>query len=674
MSAGIALTEERANQLQSKINQVNMELAKMILSGQGGSPAFQQKIEELQNLQSQLGNTQTEVQEYKNILDFAEQNKSINATGNEIRNVGYNASLSAIAMQQLLDKFELQSATMRVRELGASITICKQAIAGFSEGKEGELFDYQNIDQAKSSLEDLQMELDAAKVRVNNLKNKAAETSNTKINLQMNSDSVQTATTAWDKFKATVLAGADSIQKKFSLLTSGFAELKRGLDGAGDTSLNTDGATSSAINLKKVLSDAFGSMSEKIKPVVNGLSKIGAAFSAVAKIAKGALGSMVTFTSNLAKKMNILAPIAKRVGNAFKSLGAKIANVFIYSTIMNFFNKLKSAVSDYIATNSELQAALGSCKAAWLTAFQPIYEVVVPILSTLIGWLTKAGQALAAFFAMLGGKSVKTYKANAEGLYNQAKATSAAGGAAEEAQKQIMGFDEINKLDSNKSGGGGGGGSAMDMTAFNDIDDSKITNIGDAFGNLLDRLIAKLPAFNDLLQRAADKLNHFSDILLQVFSPTNTQKVTVLTSGIADAFNGLVNRIDFSKLGSAVSSGLNFVIQAFNSFMERMNWTQLGNQIAQGFNGLFSQIKLSDIVKSLQNIHSMVWDTLKGLVQGIKWYELGAWIAEGIQGINWNTMITNVTTTIKSLIAGLGDTIGGFYIADMIRSKIGGFC
>ena len=116
-----------------------------------------------------------------------------------------------------------------------------------------------------------------------------------------------------------------------------------------------------------------------------------------------------------------------------------------------------------------LKASLQTLKLSWGAAFAPILNAVAPLLQKLIDWLTRAANAIASFFAVLSGKS--TYKraiANNGGL---AESYEGAGNAAEEAEKQIMGFDEINKLSDNSSNGsgGGGGGAGGGEQAFEEV-------------------------------------------------------------------------------------------------------------------------------------------------------------------------------------------------------------
>ena len=161
-----------------------------------------------------------------------------------------------------------------------------------------------------------------------------------------------------------------------------------------------------------------------------------------------------------------------------------------------------------LKSNKEFVTASAQLKGALLTAFQPIYEFVAPAITYLIRMLTIAAQAIGQFFAAISGKSYSQMQKNSEGLYNEANAINAVGGAAKEAKKQLMGFDEINRLDSLESGGGGGSSGNISPT-FSAMEDSEVKSsledilrlVGSVAAALLSWKIAK--AFTNSLSQAA---------------------------------------------------------------------------------------------------------------------------------------------------------------------------
>lgn len=137
-------------------------------------------------------------------------------------------------------------------------------------------------------------------------------------------------------------------------------------------------------------------------------------------------------------------------------------------TLYVLFRKLKQytieAVKAFAENDPEtkkniddLKASLSALKGSWGAAFAPVLNAVVPVLQTLIGWLTKAMNAVAAFFAIISGKgSFKKAVANTEKLSDN---LASGAGAAKDLKKQLMGIDTLNVMSDNSDTGGGGGGS-----------------------------------------------------------------------------------------------------------------------------------------------------------------------------------------------------------------------
>lgn len=175
--------------------------------------------------------------------------------------------------------------------------------------------------------------------------------------------------------------------------------------------------------------------------------------------------------------------IKKGVKNILR-WGFGIRSTFIL--IRRLRSAIKEGITEYAKNDPETQAnldalknSLNGLKLAWGAAFAPVVNAVVPILQKLISWLTAAANAISMFFAALrGNSSYKKVIANNDSL---AKSYGGAGGAAKDAKKEVMGFDEINKLNDNKSGGGGGGGGALDSLGQT-VDE----NIPDRFRRVID--------------------------------------------------------------------------------------------------------------------------------------------------------------------------------------------
>ena len=176
------------------------------------------------------------------------------------------------------------------------------------------------------------------------------------------------------------------------------------------------------------------------------------------------------------------ADIKAAMAAAQESIKGGIKNLLKYGigirSLFVLFRQLKQytieAVKAYAENDpetqksiNELKASLQGLKGSWGAAFAPILTAVIPVLQTLIGWLTKAVNAIAAFFAALSGKS--TFKRAITNTGKLSDNLSSGAGAAKKMKKQLMGIDTLTVAQDSSSGGGGGGGGSGGDLEYEDV-------------------------------------------------------------------------------------------------------------------------------------------------------------------------------------------------------------
>ena len=146
----------------------------------------------------------------------------------------------------------------------------------------------------------------------------------------------------------------------------------------------------------------------------------------------------------------------KAVTQAFQE-GFEAAYTFS-SGIAGEGNRFAKAVDNVKAAGNAMKGQLGS-------AFISLYAAVAPIIIAIINLITRLADAMSQLFSAFTGRTYLKAQVNAAGL-----ADSMAGGAkaAKEWKNQLMGFDEINKLEAPGDGGGGGTGAAGSPFSFED--------------------------------------------------------------------------------------------------------------------------------------------------------------------------------------------------------------
>lgn len=248
-----------------------------------------------------------------------------------------------------------------------------------------------------------------------------------------------------------------------------------------------DGQEKEVSSLKK----QWASVNEEIRKYDNTIEK-----------STNSMQKAVSESMELNRKLN--SPYSKMAGtmeSAQKSAAkfkTRIWEIGKSALVFNLVSAgLRSAVSymgKALQTNAEYTAQLAKLKGALLTAFQPIYEFVLPGLIAVLRVLTYIVHVVANVLSFFTGKSVSQYAKNAQTMNNQlskeASAIGNVGSAAKEAKKQLMGFDEINKLESPDTGddistGGGSGGVSGITPDFRDFDTEE-------YKKKIDRLTAYL--------------------------------------------------------------------------------------------------------------------------------------------------------------------------------------
>lgn len=192
------------------------------------------------------------------------------------------------------------------------------------------------------------------------------------------------------------------------------------------------------------------------------------------------LSSSAKKASNSVEKLAKSSTSAnKGFSNLVKTMKQMVLSMAVFTIMQKGIEFLKSGLQnlavyskEYNATMSELMSSTSQLKNAFAVAFQPILNMVIPILSKLINWISAAANAVSRFFAILGGKS--TYTKAIQQNKDYAASLDKIGGSADDAKGSLAGFDDLDVLQKNDSSSGGGGSDGADGSGF--IEES----VGDA--------------------------------------------------------------------------------------------------------------------------------------------------------------------------------------------------
>lgn len=400
--------------------------------------------------------------------------------------------------------------------------------------------------------------------------------------------------------------------------------------------------------------------------------------SVVGSVVKGAANSIKKLASGIiaaTKKLNVFSRLSEKLNGIMKKLGRTIKSALVFSVIYKGLSLVKEQVASYLTANDELSAALSRIKGALLTAFQPIYDAVVPALTTLLDVLTRIVSVVAQFTSSLFGTTAKQAQENANALYEQAKAT-------KEASTALASFDEINKLSDNSA-------AEIAPTFELTLDDTKFDSWGKSLDAFLNKILNNgIPLINSAFEAISEKVNSFSDKILEMFSfPGLAEKVSSVGEQVAFALNNLAASIEWNELGKAIGTGIHTALVFGASFLSAINWSELGVSLANSINGIVSRIDwhnlgmllfsgfgiaietlaglligldMTEIGQAASNLAIGFFDSITDTLSGIDWVEIGHQVKEFLVNIDWGGVASSVFTAIGSAFGALTGSLWGF--------------
>lgn len=280
--------------------------------------------------------------------------------------------------------------------------------------------------------------------------------------------------------------------------------------------------------------------------------------------------------------------------------------------------------NQFIASLKNVQLTLGQ-------AFLPIYNAILPPLTTFINALSKAISIIAQFTTALFGKP-KVAQQQTKSIASQTNAVSGLGASlddtadsansAKKAIKSLAGFDEINTLNQPGSSGGSGGGAGGGMdTAGLDLGE-------EGFLSSVTEVSEKIQAFADKIKKCFGTLKDFiiknKDIIISALSGIAAAFTTYFVmSNWTKIIEGI--QLSFYALGYAIS-GISWPIVAISAvigllvgnivYLWRTN-EQFRDSVIEVWNNIKEFI--STVTTDIGTILTNLWDKYgKTLIKNIK--------------------------------------------------------
>lgn len=430
------------------------------------------------------------------------------------------------------------------------------------------------------------------------------------------------------------------------------------------------GATEQTSRLKTVLSGIGGT-------VKGTFSKVAAIGSGIVSACKKATGALRGLKSQIPKLGTAFSGLGKKIGSVtrlFTFMVLRRAITALLNTMKQGFDTLAqySAAkgTEFNRSISMMQSSLKTLGNSLVAAFEPIINVVAPILTAFIDKLTAATNAIGQFFAALTGKSTFTHAKKVVGNY--AASLDKATASTKKLATATAGIDELNILQDNDNSGG-------DSGASNPADSFETEKVGDKFANLAQMIkdAWEKADFSEIGAMVADKINAALEGIDWAKIKETSKRIA---QSIGTFINGFVGALDWSLVGTTIGEGINTALVFANTLLTTIDFGQIGRSLATGLNSAVNVIDWQEVGSLVCNGFNAVIDLLYDFVSTFDFTKfgesIGTAITTAIKGIKW----IKGGAAIGKSVTGLFDTFNGFIkktdfaaLGKGIVSAIGGF-
>lgn len=370
----------------------------------------------------------------------------------------------------------------------------------------------------------------------------------------------------------------------------------------------------------------------------------------------------------------------KSFSNLTRTMKQMLLSMAVFQAMSKGLEALKSGLQklavyskDYNASMSELMSSTSQLKNALAVAFQPILNVVIPILSKFIGYISDAANAVSRFFAILSGKS--TYTKAIKQNKDYAASLDKVGSSADDAKGSLAGFDDLDVLQNNSTSGSGSSNGA-DGSGFAEEAVSGISDWAQEFKDAIDN-----GDWYGVGELVAEKLN---EALAAIPWEGIHEKARQIGTGIALSINGFVENADWRLVGSTIGNGINTGIYFAAAFVDTLNFSAIGTAISDGLNGFLQTVDWSVLGYTIGESVKGILDIIYAALQELDWQSLGDAVYEFLAGIDWGgvlsgiigsitALVTGIVISIIQIISNLGNDLYAAYFANG-EQGIQGFC
>lgn len=305
-----------------------------------------------------------------------------------------------------------------------------------------------------------------------------------------------------------------------------------------------------------------------------------------------------------------------------------IRNVSVVSfglrIVRGLFGELGTVVRNYISQDAQLQAQVNGLSASLGNVLAPAIHLVTGALSYVLPYVVGVSNAIGQLMGSLFGSG---WSAAASGANKTAAATGGAAKAQKELNRELLSFDQINRLQSQTDSSSGGGGAGSAMTAIE----------------------AKTPAW----------MERFKASFTELFSSSEFQSANV-----------------GGKIGMVLQTGLDWLGSEGMNF----DWRGVGTKLRENFDSFIGAgwgeslfhtlgVYLGGFADMVIGLLGPQWEELKTAYQNEGWQGAVVYILGMSAGLVGNGISSLFSSVLAPVFTGIADffrehgeySIAGFF-------------
>lgn len=373
------------------------------------------------------------------------------------------------------------------------------------------------------------------------------------------------------------------------------------------------------------------------------ISRLGGIMSSIGSISKSIGSRGFDFLKN--KFNDFTKSFGKGVNSNIKEIKKMALGLIGVRTVMSVLTK---SVNAYLSFDSELQDSLAN-------SWNMLGSLLAPAIEFVARMFAIATNYIAQFVNALTGINLVA-RANAKALQTQAKANAKAN---KEAQRGLLGMDEITNLPTEPSASGGESAPQIQM----------------------DDTIKSFKALDDILQHLKDGQWHLvgediahniDDMLSKIDWAKQKQKAYKVGYNFADFLNGLFE-VDWGQIGTTIAETMNTFVLTVKGFLDRFSFIQLGGGLARMLNHAFLDFDWTTLAQTINEGIQKVGDGITIFLTTFKWGDIGLKFGEFVASIDWGNLLFTAIKNSILLLKGVAEFIIGFFVGilDKVFPSVG---